>query len=105
FIMARGTTRIYPPSLHDALPISASDAAGHPGDRLGLVRLPGWPDSTAGLVCDIPVPVRHARGWRAEPAGAQTPARPLSVGGGLADRKSTRLNSSHQIISYAVFCL
>src|SRR5258708_28150899 len=26
-------------------------------------------------------------------------------GDGLADRKSTRLNSSHQIISYAVFCL
>src|SRR5438552_8483949 len=25
--------------------------------------------------------------------------------GALADRKSTRLNSSHQIISYAVFCL
>jgi len=24
---------------------------------------------------------------------------------GIADRKSTRLNSSHQIISYAVFCL
>src|SRR5947208_6036789 len=24
---------------------------------------------------------------------------------GRADRKSTRLNSSHQIISYAVFCL
>src|SRR5258708_16557321 len=24
---------------------------------------------------------------------------------GLIDRKSTRLNSSHQIISYAVFCL
>src|SRR5258708_22845200 len=24
---------------------------------------------------------------------------------GTADRKSTRLNSSHQIISYAVFCL
>src|SRR5258708_10752287 len=30
-----------------------------------------------------------------------------AVFGGLAslDRKSTRLNSSHQIISYAVFCL
>src|SRR5258708_8025325 len=27
-----------------------------------------------------------------------------SLNGGL-DRKSTRLNSSHQIISYAVFCL
>src|SRR5258708_36352486 len=25
--------------------------------------------------------------------------------GNYADRKSTRLNSSHQIISYAVFCL
>src|SRR5947208_11484759 len=31
--------------------------------------------------------------------GAEVPA----VAGG--DRKSTRLNSSHQIISYAVFCL
>src|SRR5258708_14131651 len=29
----------------------------------------------------------------------------LIVLGGLLDRKSTRLNSSHQIISYAVFCL
>src|SRR5438552_5973268 len=27
-----------------------------------------------------------------------------SAGGHLSDRKSTRLNSSHQIISYAVFC-
>src|SRR5438552_10183538 len=39
-------------------------------------------------------------------------ARALDVGGELpgacadvGDRKSTRLNSSHQIISYAVFCL
>src|SRR5258708_22613653 len=30
---------------------------------------------------------------------------PISLGGRGADRKSTRLNSSHQIISYAVFCL
>src|SRR5258708_11990850 len=28
-----------------------------------------------------------------------------SNGTGTGDRKSTRLNSSHQIISYAVFCL
>src|SRR5256885_7059015 len=27
------------------------------------------------------------------------------TGGGLRDRKSTRLNSSHLVISYAVFCL
>src|SRR5258708_30681488 len=30
---------------------------------------------------------------------------PTSVFVGPEDRKSTRLNSSHQIISYAVFCL
>src|SRR5258708_26702131 len=30
---------------------------------------------------------------------------PVDVEGHVADRKSTRLNSSHQIISYAVFCL
>src|SRR5947208_10518012 len=29
----------------------------------------------------------------------------LGILGDLLDRKSTRLNSSHQIISYAVFCL
>src|SRR5256885_10841542 len=35
-------------------------------------------------------------------AGAQV----TSTGSGLAvDRKSTRLNSSHLVISYAVFCL
>src|SRR3712207_7608348 len=28
-----------------------------------------------------------------------------TVGAGIADRKSTRLNSSHANISYAVFCL
>src|SRR5947208_10081668 len=30
---------------------------------------------------------------------------PDRVGRSNSDRKSTRLNSSHQIISYAVFCL
>src|SRR5258708_21690589 len=29
----------------------------------------------------------------------------IDPGGADRDRKSTRLNSSHQIISYAVFCL
>src|SRR5207248_11505868 len=31
--------------------------------------------------------------------------RTLSVASGTLDRKSTRLNSSHRTISYAVFCL
>src|SRR5256885_8047703 len=30
---------------------------------------------------------------------------PVNPSGGLKDRKSTRLNSSHLVISYAVFCL
>src|SRR5215216_7798674 len=33
------------------------------------------------------------------------PAPPACSRSGQRDRKSTRLNSSHQIISYAVFCL
>src|SRR5260221_9567339 len=32
-------------------------------------------------------------------------ARPRQRGARLLDRKSTRLNSSHTVISYAVFCL
>src|SRR3989337_2516601 len=38
---------------------------------------------------------RLKHGWRATPAGRWRPG----------DRKSTRLNSSHGSISYAVFCL
>src|SRR5258708_16198595 len=43
-------------------------------------------------------------------SGGRTPVRGQGVDSELAcdhliDRKSTRLNSSHQIISYAVFCL
>src|SRR5947208_7877188 len=41
-------------------------------------------------------------------AGAPMPRRPdgkLYLDRVKVDRKSTRLNSSHQIISYAVFCL
>src|SRR5688500_5153 len=36
--------------------------------------------------------------------GAQTPGNSLTVIN-IPDRKSTRLNSSHLVISYAVFCL
>src|SRR3712207_3627417 len=38
------------------------------------------------------------------PPGAQTPVHD-HLAWGLVDRKSTRLNSSHANISYAVFCL
>src|SRR5258708_9208207 len=50
--------------------------------------------------------------FRSPAAGLPRPARRHPVGLGEEpvlrhdpDRKSTRLNSSHQIISYAVFCL
>src|SRR2546426_3576991 len=47
---------------------------------------------------------RRHRGDRAGPAGKSSPqaagSRRL-----CGDRKSTRLNSSHLVISYAVFCL
>src|SRR6266566_5939698 len=37
--------------------------------------------------------------------GYDFPPDPKAHRKGLADRKSTRLNSSHLVISYAVFCL
>src|SRR5258708_19872084 len=43
------------------------------------------------------------RGWPQSRCSVGRPG-PLRAGGKL-DRKSTRLNSSHQIISYAFFCL
>src|SRR5207244_10914444 len=49
---------------------------------------------------------RRQGGTRDRPRPRESPAGGLpraSVGD--SDRKSTRLNSSHQIISYAVFCL
>src|SRR5207244_13144058 len=59
-----------------------------------IVRQPPWAaaSSSSGLVLPPGSPMRDGRekGSREEL---------------LADRKSTRLNSSHQIISYAVFCL
>src|SRR2546426_5406768 len=46
-------------------------------------------------------------GAAAQPAGLATFDRPRERerGEGRGDRKSTRLNSSHLVISYAVFCL
>src|SRR5438034_7701569 len=78
FFNETATTEIYTLSLHDALPISF-------GIRpLGSVAAFGTP------------------GRLANPGRSGTPSGPLAPG---TDRKSTRLNSSHTVISYAVFCL
>src|SRR5438034_9441223 len=63
----------------------ASAGSGGLGDRARRARDDGKP-----LV--RPLPGMAARGQRAP-------------GGTHLDRKSTRLNSSHTVISYAVFCL
>src|SRR2546422_7498380 len=55
----------------------------------------------AGRARDAPEPRVAGAGAAGGRAGAQ--AAPLLLGGGGGDRKSTRLNSSHGYISYAVF--
>src|SRR5947209_16482236 len=71
----------------------------HHGREVVAVALAAGDDLGAAL--DRPVELilqaigRGARGQRAD----------LAVVGGGVDRKSTRLNSSHANISYAVFCL
>src|SRR3712207_7951554 len=84
FFNDTATTEIYTLSLHDALPISYGGALdahrqGRQGDQ-GIHRQPG------------------RFGLREEPPDRESDEDDQ-------DRKSTRLNSSHANISYAVFCL
>src|SRR4029079_6564535 len=48
---------------------------------------------------------RRGRFWRPIRRTPGTSSIPPASSGRTADRKSTRLNSSHSLISYAVFCL
>src|SRR5438132_8340628 len=79
------TTSLYTLSLHDALPICALDQLrlARPLDLLQLRPRLGDEASARGATC------------------AGLALRRLKK----VDRKSTRLNSSHTVISYAVFCL
>src|SRR2546427_7252305 len=91
FFNDTATTEIYTLSLHDALPI----CRGFWRRRFrGTARPAAFRDQRVR-----PVARRRARGPR-NPVGQWD-------GGtvGQRDRKSTRLNSSHSQISYAVFCL
>src|SRR5438874_11161813 len=80
------TPDLYPLSLHDALPISSRYGAarydhrrGHGSSELHEHARDGYPRR-----CGLSAGVTVSR---------------------VLDRKSTRLNSSHVEISYAVFCL
>src|SRR3712207_7523747 len=91
FFNDTATTEIYTLSLHDALPICTrgrftGSAEMHAiWQRWKLLKMPVFM-SRIGQCCTC-VP------WN-------LPQVPL-----MRDRKSTRLNSSHANISYAVFCL
>src|SRR5438034_1533705 len=91
------TTEIYTLSLHDALPIWRR------GKRESVENVLHGKDQILPSVELI----GHRRGVHAT-AGVQVPqgfARHRIKSEQIADRKSTRLNSSHTVISYAVFCL
>src|SRR2546422_2375321 len=86
FFNDTATTEIYTLSLHDALPISEVDGSQeHPG-----------------LVFEV---ADHRPVQRRAIAVVRAVELRSLVGVKELDRKSTRLNSSHGYISYAVFCL
>src|SRR3989449_11777500 len=79
FFNDTATTEIYTLSLHDALPISAPRFFG----RAGMVSK------------SRPTSISISSDWAKRHREQRR----------CGDRKSTRLNSSHGYISYAVFCL
>src|SRR2546430_10005169 len=93
FFNDTATTEIYTLSLHDALPIwlrlAGRTVFGTKPMVLNGRRGPMGPGPGGALF------IRCAR-CRCTPCEPRYPS---------SDRKSTRLNSSHSQISYAVFCL
>src|SRR5439155_16865704 len=87
FFLAAAPNRIYTLSLHDALPISPLVGRA---EILAVAGVPMQGQVERGVLEQVAA--------RQETAQGQRPAAPV-------DRKSTRLNSSHVAISYAVFCL
>src|SRR5207244_11260770 len=88
------TTDTYTLSLHDALPIW--EPLGHDAQRLLMGEI--------GEALHQHVLTHPVDGVNRVAPGVASHGREL-LRRLARDRKSTRLNSSHQIISYAVFCL
>src|SRR2546427_7434745 len=115
FFNDTATTEIYTLSLHDALPIcrraGAGSGAARAGDGGGAARghapVGGRDRCESGGGMVAPGPRGAARGGLLpRRGGTARERRAVRVRGRpRLDRKSTRLNSSHSQISYAVFCL
>src|SRR5690606_42127632 len=88
------TTAIYTLSLHDALPISPNQAFFQLPSTF-FQRSVDWIDFT--FFFQLQVTLNSAR--------IISFSTPTNTQPSIIDRKSTRLNSSHVKISYAVFCL
>src|SRR5258708_10277310 len=82
FFNDTATTELSPPSLHAALPISMF---GDTAPRAMLFLVPQLRKNFLPSPSELYISLRDGRKF-------------------FRDRKSTHLNSSHQIISYAVFC-
>src|SRR5690606_41977094 len=94
-----------PLSLHDALPISAlaretPATAREPGVLARETRVLARKHRVTARELGV---CARERGVRAREN--RVPGRRHGIRTPLTDRKSTRLNSSHVKISYAVFCL
>src|SRR5205814_10491670 len=91
------------PFPHDALPISVRDVSHHPGhNRASNARSRSHPHCQPQNARRRRA-AEHARlSRRLDSKRTSAEARHANA---AEDRKSTRLNSSHLGISYAVFCL
>src|SRR5205814_10389474 len=103
FFQAPAPTDIYTLSLHDALPISLVGAVLAPHDaedaEFGVAGL-------AAKQRDDLLVLRRGQLMRGDDIGCDDSHSYLTARlATMEDRKSTRLNSSHLGISYAVFCL
>src|SRR5207248_10817947 len=91
----------YPLSLHDALPILPPPPR-IAQNKSGLDSWLAWSCLPSTVTTCAESRLSHA----APNFSIRRPSPPPSVKPAIpTDRKSTRLNSSHRTISYAVFCL